>query len=120
MDQAGQLHRQFFHLAAADSTQALWEPPVDVFEDARELIVVVALPGVAPAAVAVSYEAGTLVVRADRQMPFAVSRRAVRRLEIPYGRFERRIALPDGRYELGASECIDGCLILRLQKAGPL
>ena len=117
LDEAERMHRQFFRLAASGRTQAVWEPPVDVFEDEREVIVVVALPGVATERVEISYESGMLVVRADRRIPFAGSRRAVRRLEIPYGFFERRIPLPEVRLDAGTSECVDGCLILRLRKA---
>ena len=61
-------------------------------------------------------EAGELVVRAERSLPFASSPRAVRRLEIPYGYFERRIRLPGARLEAGTRELRDGCLILRLRK----
>lgn len=120
LDQAERMHRQFFRLAGSGRTQALWEPPVDVFEDEREIIVVVALPGVAIGRVEISYESGTLVVRANRRIPFADSPRAVRRLEIPYGFFERRIRLPEVRLEAGTTEYVDGCLILRLSKTGQL
>jgi HSP20 family molecular chaperone IbpA len=34
-------------------------------------------------------------------------------MEIPYGRFERRIALPTGRYELTERSYTNGCLVLR-------
>jgi hypothetical protein len=40
----------------------------------------------------------------------------VRRLEIPQGFFERRIALATGRYELLESSLRDGCLVLRIRK----
>lgn len=120
MDQAEHLHRQFFQLSAGKGTQAVWEPPVDVFEDEREVVIVIALPGVCTEGVEIRNEAGTLVVRAERRIPFAGTRRAVRRLEIPYGRFERRVALPSGRYDAGAHEFVDGCLILKLRKAGAL
>jgi HSP20 family protein len=119
LDQAERMHRQFFRLAASGRTQALWEPPVDVFEDEGEIIVVVALPGVAVERVEITYESGMLVVRANRRIPFAGSPRAVRRLEIPYGFFERRIRLPEVRLDAGRSEYVDGCLILKLRKAGP-
>jgi HSP20 family molecular chaperone IbpA len=76
------------------------------------------LPGVAVERVEIAYESGMLVVRASRRIPFAGSPRAVRRLEIPYGFFERRIQLPDARLDAGASEYVDGCLILRLRKTG--
>jgi HSP20 family molecular chaperone IbpA len=34
-------------------------------------------------------------------------------LEIPYGRFERRFALPAGHYELTERSYTNGCLVLR-------
>jgi HSP20 family protein len=40
----------------------------------------------------------------------------IHRLEIPYGRFERRIELPPGRYDAVRRELIDGCLTLALRK----
>jgi HSP20 family molecular chaperone IbpA len=114
--QAERMHRQFFRLASSARTQALWEPPVDVFEDERELVVVVALPGVAAERVEITAEPGALVVRAERTLPFAGTRRAVRQLEIPYGCFERRVALPAGRFEVASHELTHGCLLLRLRK----
>ena len=120
LEQAEQMHRQFFRLTTSERTRAVWEPPVDVFEDEREIIVVVALPGVAAEHIEITLESTTLVVRADSRVPFSGSRRAVRRLEIPYGYFERRIQLPEVRLEAGTREFIDGCLILRLRKAGQL
>ena len=120
LDQAERMHRQFFQLGASGRTRAVWEPPVDVFEDEHEIIIVVALPGVLAGSVEVTTESGTLVVRAESRIPFAGSRGAVRRLEIPYGYFERRIQLPEVRLEAGTREFMDGCLILRLRKAGQL
>jgi HSP20 family protein len=120
LDEAERMHRQFFRLTASERMQAVWEPPVDVFEDESEIIVIVALPGVPDERVEITLESGTLVVRADRRIPFAGSRRAVRRLEIPYGYFERRIQLPDMRFETVTREFRDGCLMLRLRKAGYL
>ena len=47
IDQAERMHRQFFRLTAPGRSVAVWEPPVDVFEDEREIVIVVAMPGVA-------------------------------------------------------------------------
>ena len=110
------MHRQFFRLASSERTQAVWEPPVDVFEDEREVIVIVALPGVPADRIQVTTESGLLLIRAESPLPFAGTRRAVRQLEIPYGYFERRIPLPEARLEAGTRELADGCLILRLRK----
>ncbi len=118
LDQAERMHRQFFRLAASGRTRAVWEPPADVFEDEREIVIIVALPGVPADRLEVTVETGALVVRAESPLPFAASCRTVRQLEIPYGYFERRIPLPDVRLDAGTREVADGCLILRLRKTG--
>jgi HSP20 family molecular chaperone IbpA len=118
IEQAERMHRQFFRLASSERAQAVWEPPVDVFEDEREVIVIVALPGVPADRIQVTTESGLLLIRADSPLPFAGTRRAVRQLEIPYGYFERRIPLPEARLDAGTRELADGCLILRLRKTG--
>ena len=118
IERAEHMHRQFFRLAAASRAQApVWEPPADVFEDEREVVIVVALPGVVAENVEVVNEPGTIVVRAARPSPLARgSRHRVLQLEIPYGTFERRIALPHARLEAVSNELTHGCLILRLRK----
>ncbi len=113
--QAERMHRQFFRLGAG-APAPVWEPPVDVFEDGHELVVVVALPGVAAENVELASEPGALVVRAERPLPLRGTRHAVRQLEIPYGFFERRVALPEGRFEIASHELTHGCLLLRLRK----
>ena len=118
LEQAERMHRQFFRLASSERTQAVWEPPVDMFEDEREVIIVVALPGVPAERIQVTTEAGLLVIRAESPLPFSGSRREVRQLEIPYGYFERRIPLPGARLEVASQEVLNGCLILRLRKTG--
>ena len=117
LEQAERMHRQFFRLAASERSRPTWEPPVDVFEDEEGIAIVVALPGVPPERVEVTYEPGTLVVRAERPLPFAGTRRAIRHLEIPYGTFERRIPLGHVQLDGATRELVDGCLILRLDKA---
>lgn len=117
LDQAERLHRQFFRLAASAQVRAVWEPPVDVFEDGQEVVVIVALPGVPADRIEVGAEANTLLVRGERRNPFAATR-AVRRLEIPYGYFERRITLPGPEFEADTWELRDGCLIVRLRRTG--
>ena len=116
IDRAERMHRQFFRLAASERPEAKWEPPADVFEDEREVAVVVALPGVSADRVEVEHVPGTLVVRAERPLPFGASPRSIRRLEIPYGHFERRVALPAARLEPVAHALDHGCLVVRLRK----
>jgi HSP20 family molecular chaperone IbpA len=116
--EAERLQRQFFRLAV-DAAPATWEPPIDVFEDERGIVVVVAMPGVAAERVEVASEGGVLVVRGTRPLPFEGARGRLRQLEIPYGAFERRIALPPGNFEVGRPELAQGCLVLRLRKSSP-
>jgi len=113
---AERLQRQFFQPSASQRELAIWEPPVDVFEDEGEIVIVVAMPGVAAERVQVTHEPGTLVVRGMRPLLLSGSRHRVRQLEIPYGAFERRIPLPQGRLEIGPPELVQGCLTLRLRK----
>ena len=116
IDEAERLHRRFFQLGGSRRDVPTWEPPVDVFEDEREVLLVVAMPGISADRVQVITEPGALVVRGVRPIPLAGSRHRVRQLEIPYGAFERRIPLPPGPLEVGAPELAQGCLYLRLRK----
>ena len=118
IDQAERMHRQFFRLAAPSQARTIWEPPVDIFEDESEVVIVVALPGVAADSIVITTEYGELIVRAEGRLPFAGPRRVVRRLEIPYGYFERRVRLPEGSVAAATREMQNGCLILRLRKTG--
>ena len=118
LGEAERLHRQFFRLAASATTPVSWLPPIDVFEDEREWLIVVAMPGVPRERVQVVRDGNALIVRGTRSLPAGSSGHVVRQLEIPYGAFERRIELPVGRFEIGAPELGDGCLVLRLRKGG--
>jgi HSP20 family molecular chaperone IbpA len=118
LEQAERMQRQFFRLRESARTTPTWEPPVDVFEDEDEVVILIALPGVPADRIEVTYEPGVLVLRAERPLPFSGTRRSVRQLEIPYGYFERRIPLTDVDLAAGMRELRDGCLMLRLRKAG--
>jgi HSP20 family molecular chaperone IbpA len=116
--EAERLHRRFFQLAGAERTAAMWEPPADVFEDDHEVVIVVAMPGVPADRVQVVTEPGAILVRGVRPFPVTGSGYRVVQLEIPYGAFERRIALPAGPFHLGTPQLVEGCLVLRLSRAG--
>ena len=115
LERAQRLQRQFFRFGQASHTEPRWEPPADIVAYGHEVLVTVALPGVAPEHVQVRIQdRGEVSVAAVRPMPLNERTSAVHRLEIPYGRFERRIALPAGRYQLIEQACVNGCLTLRL------
>ncbi len=116
LEQAERLHRQFFALAAGPARGPCWVPPADVLEDERHVMVTLALPGVAADRIEIRREPGALVVIALRQPPREIRRATIRRLEIPYGRFERRLDLPVERLELPRQTAVDGCLHLLFRK----
>ncbi len=118
LERADRLHRQFFRLGATRHASPTWEPPVDIFETERQVIVVVALPGVADNQLEIEVEGAAIVVRGRRRLPEHACSARIHRLELPYGRFERRIELPPLQLQLGEHRLDNGCLTLALSKPG--
>jgi HSP20 family protein len=115
LERAEQLHRQFFQ-PGFPIARASWEPPVDVFESERELLIVAALPGVEASDLEIFAEGDELRISGVRRQPAAARGSTIQRLEIPHGRFERRIRLPAARWQLGRPTLVNGCLLLSLTK----
>jgi HSP20 family protein len=115
IERAEQLHRQFFEPNLAVSS-VCWEPPIDVFEDERELSIIAALPGVETQDLQISIEAGTLIVAGLRRLPAVAADAVVHRLEIPHGRFERHVRLPAGTWTLERSTLVNGCMRVTLMR----
>lgn len=116
LDRVERMQRQFFRPGAGQA-RPVWEPPVDLFETGGEYRIVVALPGVRPDQVEVRLDGRVLVVAGERSVPLDHDGAVlVHRLELPYGRFERRIELPPVRLSIGRYELADGCLLLFLHK----
>ncbi|MEO8122494.1 MAG: Hsp20/alpha crystallin family protein [Burkholderiales bacterium] len=112
LERAERLERQFFLPPVARG--ACWSPPIDVFETELELTVLVALPDVDPAQIELAFADGVLIVSGVRRLPVVLAGAAIRRLEIPQGRFERRLAVPARC--LARSEFRNGCLLVVLAK----
>jgi HSP20 family molecular chaperone IbpA len=111
MERAERLRRQFFHHGSSR-----WEAPIDVFETDDALNILIALPGVELDDIAVTLNAGTLTVTGERPLPPELRNARILRMEIPYGRFERRIELPPVPFQISGRHLANGCLMLRLQK----
>ena len=116
--EAERLHRQAFRPQGSTRRSANWEPPVDVFETDGAIWIQVALPGVRPDQLEVRIDGASLVVAGERTLPTPRGAGVIRRLEMPYGGFERRISLPSGHYELSGRDLAHGCLTLTLRKLG--
>ncbi len=115
LQDAERLQRQFFQVGAVRGAPS-WEPPVDLYETDDELRLLVALPGVTPQQLEVAFAPSLIIVRGERSLPTHSRRAAIHRLEIPYGQFERRVALPPGQFELIDRRLEHGCLVLTLRR----
>ena len=115
LQSADRLQRQFFQIGRSGQSPC-WEPPVDVYENAGNLGLLIALPGVAPEGFEVVLEPRSIVVRGERSLGAPLGTGTILRLEIPYGRFERRIRLPDGGFRLAEMLLENGCLKLTLER----
>jgi len=115
LESAERLQRQFFRIGSSVEAPS-WEPPVDMIGDDEVLGIWVALPGVPPDRYQVAVEQTTLIVQGERALASALIRGAILRLEIPYGRFERRIVLPGDGYRVVDSQLEHGCLRLLLER----
>lgn len=115
LGRAERLQRQFFQTIES-ATGPAWEPPVDIFETDEGLIVLVALPGVMPHQMQVGIDRGMLHISGYRGWPDELRCATIWRLEVPHGRFERRLELPAGLYEIEHQEAGHGCLTLHLRR----
>lgn len=92
-------------------------PPTDIAETADGLLVRMELAGVSPAAVdiVVSADGRTLTVTGDRPHEAADGAQRYLNIEIPRGRFGRRVALPrEVDPQAAGASYADGFLVIRL------
>jgi HSP20 family protein len=114
---AERLHQQFLNLQPlTERREPCWEPPIDVIETDDEILILIALPGVDPDDVDALLENDALVIRGRRTLPAELRNARILRLELPQGRFERRIPLPTGRYAITRFSA-HGLVGLRLEKS---
>ncbi len=117
LDKMQRLNQQGYAPARAAGGMANWEPPVDMIETDHDVLVLVALPGVNLDHTEAFIEEGVLVVRGQRVLPQEIRTARIHRLELPQGRFERRVTLPGGRYDDVRRASENGCLVVALSKA---
>ncbi|MDB6089875.1 MAG: hypothetical protein JWN85_2659 [Gammaproteobacteria bacterium] len=114
LDHAERLQRQFLRYTGPGVDAAVWEPPVDVHETSDGLSLLFALPGIPPEDIEITLEANALTVSAMRPLTLRTRDSVIRRLEIPHGRFLRRIALKGARMQVADTGYVNGCLEVRL------
>ncbi len=117
VDQAERLQRRFLRYLGPGADTVTWEPPVDIHEVQEGLIVLFALPGVAPDSIEVHLDNAVLTVSATRRACHPRSDVVIRRLEIPHGRFVRQITLSGRPLKIAQSQFVNGCLEVRVVRA---
>jgi HSP20 family protein len=115
---AERLQQEFFRPLPSALGALVWEPPVDVLETDVQVLILVALPGVDPDGVEAVIVDDFLHLAGARVLPAVLQTAIIHRLELPQGRFERRVRLPAGRYGAIRRAAADGCLLISLEKAG--
>ena len=88
------LNRDFGRTAAEDSART-WSPAVDILEEKDCFLLRADLPGVNPADIDISMDAGVLTVSGVRQGEERSEDTAVQRVERASGKFSRRFTLPE-------------------------
>jgi HSP20 family protein len=115
--QAERMHREFFRPVGLQARAPVWEPPVDILETEDAVLVLVALPGVDVDRAEAVIEEDHLAIGGVRVLPSELRTATIHRLELPQGRFYRRVPLPPGRYSHVGRAAVAGCLLITLQKA---
>lgn len=117
LQSAERLQKSFFRLGGP-SEMPSWAPPVDMYAHEGQLGLLIAMPGVPPEGFEVSLEPTAIVVRGERAIGAigATGHGTILRMEIPYGRFERRIELPLGMYRIAGVQLEYGCLRVHLER----
>lgn len=114
---AERMHREFFRPSELVGRTPAWEPPLDILETEQQVLVLVALPGVQIERVSVVLDGPDLLIAGARTLPIELQNAVIHRLELPQGRFERRVRLPAGRYTAVRRSAVDGCLLITLDKS---
>lgn len=99
--------------------QGLWQPPVDIYEDDREVVVKMEVPEVEQKDIDVHIDEGTLIIQGERKLEREEKRHNYHRIERCYGTFRRSFSLPAtvDQGEVSAT-CEKGVLKVVLPKKG--
>ncbi len=102
------------------TSHRLWRPHIDVFNLKSEMVVVCELAGVQEPEVAITLSDNVLTIRGERPQKKFPERAACHNCEIPTGKFERNVHLPErGDPEKVAALLHDGILEVRVGKLSP-
>lgn len=118
------LHRDLDRLAArripagdSEAPVADWVPAVDIIEEKERFVLRADVPGVDPADIEVSMDAGVLSIAGQRARESGSEDAGLQRVERVGGRFFRRFSLPDtADAENIKAHCRNGILEVSIPK----
>ena len=94
-----------------------WAPPVDIYENADNIVLKAELPGIDPKDVEIRVEDNTLYLKGERKFEQEVKEENYHRVERSYGSFARSFSLPNS---IAADKVVadykDGLLTLTMPK----
>ena len=97
-DEIKQVFDRFFGQEDTDASAvvtAQWVPRVDIKEEANRFVIYADLPGIDPQDIEVQMDKGILSIKGERKSESTTETERYSRVERRYGRFHRRLALPD-------------------------
>lgn len=96
------------------------EPPVDVYETEKEIVILVEMAGISEEEVELEVDGATLILRGDRKPIRGRPGRVYSQMEISHGPFQRDLVLPsDVNPEDARASYKDGILEIVLPKTAP-
>ena len=97
---------------------SVWSPPVDVFDNADEIVLKAELPGLGPDDIDIEVDDNVLTITGERRFEETVEEGRYYRLERAYGSFSRSLTLPQGaKADQISADFEDGVLQVRVPKA---
>lgn len=98
-----------------------WAPPMDLYETAEEIIILVEMAGMKSEEIQVIIDRGVIRIAGVRTAPIPDPCRRVHQMEIDFGPFERRVRIrvPIDQERIQATYK-DGFLMIRIPKAPEL
>lgn len=97
--------------------EGIWQPSVDIYEDANSVVIKAELPGIEQKDIEVKIEDNTLILRGERKHEQEVKKENYHRVERYYGTFHRSFSLPQTiNQEKIKAACDKGVLTITLPK----
>lgn len=110
---------EFLQSQGINMNDEVWTPSVDIIESTSTITVYVNIPGVKPDSIDIDFFNNRVDIKGDRYRPFNYDNITIRKNEIIYGNFERKISLPISvtSRESVTINAEDGVLIITIDKA---